>query len=315
MSDELCPAKWKDKGYAYVCDDGKVNPETMFVIKFNALSKGDPYRKYSNQTALFIGGVRGNKQKCQNGDTFPLSYGYGNCPVSPAFVKEWETIEPNDPRREASIMYPEDFVKGYKYGVKGDNVQETGYYQTKVMPVMGRDNNGTIRWSYLLVMYNNLSWSKDDYQYNFCDDMVLIRFAEVLLMDAEINGNKASFDKVRARAGLPAIAMTEENLRNERRWELAFEGVRLGDLRRYGVAYAKAALDKQEGVECYFKGRKSTNHASDFNGGYGARFEITKGFAPIPTEQINLSAGAGEEYKFKQNAGYEGADEYTGWIE
>ena len=315
MSDELCPAKWKDKGYAYVCDDGKVNPETMFVIKFNALSKGDPYRKYSNQTALFIGGVRGNKQKCQNGDTFPLSYGYGNCPVSPAFVKEWETIEPNDPRREASIMYPSDFVKGYKYGVKGDNVQETGYYQTKVMPVMGRDNNGTIRWSYLLVMYNNLSWSKDDYQYNFCDDMVLIRFAEVLLMDAEINGNKASFDKVRARAGLPPIALTEENLRNERRWELAFEGVRLGDLRRYGVAYAKAALDKQEGVECYFKGRKSTNHASDFNGGYGQRFEITKGFAPIPTEQINLSAGAGEEYKFKQNAGYEGSEEYTGWIE
>ena len=37
--------------------------------------------------------------------------------------------------------------------------------------------------------------------------------------------------------------------------------------------------------------------------------------APIPTEQINLSAGAGEEYKFKQNAGYEGSEEYTGWIE
>lgn len=74
-------------------------------------------------------------------------------------------------------------------------------------------------------------------------------------------------------------------------------------------------MDKQEGVECYFKGNKSTNHASDFNGGYGQRFEITKGFAPIPTEQINLSAGAGEEYKFKQNAGYESSDEYTGWIE
>ena len=289
LSDDLCPVKWKDKGYEYVCDDRGVNPETMFVIKFNTQSKSDPYRRYSNQTALFIGGVRGNKQKCQNGDTFPLSYGYGNCPVSPAFVKEWEEAEPDDPRREASIMAPTDFVKGYKYGVKGDNVQETGYYQTKVMPVMGRDNNGTIKWSYLLVMYDNLSWSKDDYQYNFCDDMVLIRFAEVLLMDA--------------------------NLRNERRWELAFEGLRLGDLRRYGVEYAKAALDKQEGVECYFKGKKSTNHASDFNGGYGKRFEITKGFAPIPNEQLNLSAGAGEEYKFKQNAGYESADEYTGWIE
>ena len=79
--------------------------------------------------------------------------------------------------------------------------------------------------------------------------------------------------------------------------------------------YAKAALDKQEGVECYFKGNKSTNHASDFNGGYGHRFEITKGFAPIPNEQMNLSAGAGEEYRFKQNPGYESADEYTGWKE
>ena len=110
------------------------------------------------------------------------------------------------------------------------------------------------------------------------------------------------------RDAVPRLAHARREARRIRR-------VRLGDLRRYGVAYAKAALDKQDGVECYFKGRKSTNHASDFNGGYGQRFEITKGFAPIPTEQINLSAGAGEEYKFKQNAGYEGADEYTGWIE
>lgn len=316
MADDLCPAKWKDKGYEYVCDDGKVNPESMFVIKFNTLSKSEPYRRYSNQTALFIGGVRGDKKDCQNGYTFPLSYGYGNCPVSPAFIEEWAAIEPDDPRREASILGIEDFVAGkHKPGRKGDNVQETGYFQTKVMPVMGRDNSGKIRWSYLFVMYDKLNWLKDDYQYGFCDDMVLIRFAEVLLMDAEINGNKESFDRVRARAGLPAIALTQENIRNERRWELAFEGVRLGDLRRYGEEYAKAALDKQDGVVCYFKGKKSTNHASDYNGGYGNRFAITKGFAPIPTAQIDLSAGAGEEYKFKQNPGYESAEEYTGWVE
>jgi hypothetical protein len=166
-------------------------------------------------------------------------------------------------------------------------------------------------------MYPGLVWSsgnEDNMQLNLIDYLVMIRFAEVLLMDAELNGNQASFDAVRARAGLPSKPLTDENLRNERRWELAFEGVRYGDMRRYGESYAVAALNKQDGVACYNSGVQGTNHASQFNGGYGARYSKTKGFVALPSAQISLSASAGPEYQYKQNEGWGTSDsEFAGW--
>jgi hypothetical protein len=142
----------------------------------------------------------------------------------------------------------------------------------------------------------------------------MIRFAEVLLMDAELNNSQESFNAVRARAGLPSKPLTEENLRNERRWELAFEGVRYGDMRRYGETYAVAALDKQDGVACYNSGVQGTNHASTFNGGYGNRYSKTKGFVALPSAQISLSASAGPQYKYTQNEGWGSTDsEFAGW--
>jgi hypothetical protein len=107
-------------------------------------------------------------------------------------------------------------------------------------------------------------------------------------MDSELNGNQASFDAVRARAGLPSKPLTDENLRNERRWELAFEGVRYGDMRRYGEAYAVAALNKQDGVDCYNSGVKGTNHATQFNGGYGTRYSKTKGLLPFHLHRFHF---------------------------
>ena len=132
-------------------------------------------------------------------------------------------------------------------------------------------------------------------------------------MDAEINGNQASFDRVRARAGLPSRPINDENIRNERRWELNFEGVRFEDMRRYGESYAVTALNKQEGVRIWNLGVEDKNTASKYNGGYGERYKATKGFISIPSSQISLSAGAGEEYKFKQNEGWGSQYDFSGW--
>ena len=309
VEDELSP--WKGNGYEYVNNDGGVNPEAMFIIKFNTQPSWGTTIGYSNQTALFMG-VRGQSN---DSDHFPFGTGWGMCPVSPALVADWKATEPNDPRLDASIISVDKW--NYTYG--GDsNIQETGYYQTKTMPVIGRKSDGSGFWkSYVNEMYPGLVWSEgneDNFQLNLIDDMVMIRFAEVLLMDAELNGNQASFDAVRARAGLPSKPITEENIRNERRWELAFEGVRYNDMRRYGESYATAALDKQEGVACYNSGVKGTNHASQFNGGYGSRYSKTKGFVALPSAQISLSASAGAEYQYAQNEGWGTTDsEFAGW--
>ena len=311
IEDEANP--WHGKGYKWVEDDGARNPEAMFVIKFNTQPSWSTTIGYANQTALFMG-VR--EQSYSNGECMPFGQGWGMCPVSPALVSDWKAIEPNDQRLDASVLPVEKFKGPYEYG--GDSfIQETGYYHTKNMPVMAySEEQEKYMKSFTNVMFPNLTWSsgnEDNYQLNSVNDMVLIRFAEVLLMDAEINGSQASFDRVRARAGLPSKPLNEENIRNERRWELNFEGVRFNDLRRYGEDYAVKALNKQEGVKVWHLGVEGTNNASKFNGGYGERYKATKGFIPLPSAQISLSAGAGEEYKFTQNAGWGAQYDFSGW--
>ena len=133
-------------------------------------------------------------------------------------------------------------------------------------------------------------------------------------MDAELNGNQESFNAVRARAGLDPKPVTMENIQAERRWELAFEGIRFNDLRRYGEDYAVAALDKQNGVKIWNIGVEATNDVAKYNGSYGQRYKDTQGFAPLPEAQIALSAGAGIEYKYEQNPGWgTAAAEFQGW--
>ena len=60
-------------------------------------------------------------------------------------------------------------------------------------------------------------------------------------------------------------------------------------------------------------GVEGTNNASKYNGGYGARYSATKGFVPLPSSQISLSAGAGEQYKFSQNEGWGSQFDFPGW--
>ncbi len=83
-------------------------------------------------------------------------------------------------------------------------------------------------------------------------DLVLIRFADVLLMQSELKGDATGMNKVRERAGLPAIGYSLQALQNERRWELALEGTRWNDIRRWHIA--AAALQKQIGTPIYIAG-------------------------------------------------------------
>ena len=93
--------------------------------------------------------------------------------------------------------------------------------------------------------------------YNSGDDGVnypIIRYADVLLMfsEASIGGisgdvpvnntsidGTATFNQVRARAGLPAKTLTMENLMKERAFEFCGEYIRKYDLMRWGVLQTK----------------------------------------------------------------------------
>lgn len=287
----------KGKGLGWVENDGAVNPETMFAIKFSNFPSWSTTIGYSNQYVLHFG-LRGGQDYAK---TFPFGQGWGAGPVNPTIWNDWKAAEPTDVRRDASIINLPVELPNYAKGGWSDFVQETDYWQKKYTPVTAKKSDGTYTSSYSTLMYT----TAENFQLDNTQDLVLIRLADVYLMHSELTETNTYMNKVRERAGLAPKPYTLANIQNERRWELAFEGTRWNDIRRWGIA--ADLLEKQVGVPTYFKG-VSVNNKS-FGGGYKARYAATKGFFPIPENQIALSEGV-----LVQNEGWgTSAAEYTGW--
>lgn len=298
------------KGLKWVEDDNGINPESMFAIKFNKQASWNTTIGYANGIALHFG-VRGGQDYA---NTFPFGQGWGAGPVAPNLVKDWKTTEPTDKRLEATVQ---DWSTNprFVYGGTADYVQETGYYGKKWSPICAK-NDGTFsdgdgkQPAYVAcfetLMYPG-NWDisgENNFQLSNIHDLVLIRFADVLLMQSELKEDVTGINKVRARAGLDPIAgYSLRALQNERRWEFACEGLRWNDIRRWHIAAQALAL--QEGQPTYYCGNPDTNTAH--NGGYAARYNATAGFAKMPDTQIALGV-------VQQNDGWTDAScEYTGW--
>ena len=306
------------QGLAWVENDNGINPESMFAIKFNKQASWNTTIGYSNGFALHFG-VRGG-QDIKN--TFPFGQGWGAGPVAPNLVKDWKVAEPNDIRLKATICDVNDTKEMPNYGRGGwaDFVQETDYYAKKWSPIACK-NDGTIPGSdgnpapeyafcFETCMYGMTGGQQGGYGNNFqldnIHDQVLIRFADVLLMQSELKEDVTGINKVRARAGLdPISTYTLKALQDERRWEFACEGIRWNDIRRWHIA--SVALDKQEGQDIYYCGSPAKNEAASHNGGYSVRYNATAGFQKMPDTQVALGTVV-------QNEGWTGADsEYGGW--
>ena len=295
----------KGQNLKWVEDDNAVNPESMFAVKFNKMASWQTTIGYANGYALHFG-VRGGQAYA---NTFPFGQGWGAGPVATNLATDWKNAEPYDKRFDASIQNLKD-LPAYTKGGWEDFVQETDYYGKKLSPVTSKkkDDSGDYWCTFENEMYPG-NWEisqEENFQLNNIHDMVLIRFAEVLLMQSELKQDVAGINKVRARAGLAALpSYSLEALQRERRWELAFEGLRFNDIRRWHIA--ASALEKQTDQDCYYCGRPDKNSAH--NGGYAARYNATAGFQKIPETEIILSEGA-----FKQNAGWtDSSSEYIDW--
>ena len=148
--------------------------------------------------------------------------------------------EPNDPRKTMTFFFPGDSAaQGWPYpgtvGTPGVAEWVAGFYPTKkfVDPAVKSPVPGLL----------------DD------QDYVLLRYADVKLMYAEAQNEAVGPDAsvyqqvndVRARPGvnMPALpaGLSQDSMRvrirHERRVELALEGTRYFDLRRWGIAKAK----------------------------------------------------------------------------
>ncbi len=290
------------RSLTYASDNGARNPESMFVVKFSNFSDWGVKRGYSNQYELYFA-LRG-LQPLENTYPFAGGWGQGNS-VPKSFVDQWKADEPNDLRLGASVMNIEKEVVplGYKRG-QWDFVMESNYWGKKYNGVTAKADDGSIKNDYSVVMYGN----NDNNQLSHNDDLIFIRFADVLLMMSELTEDAQYMNEVRARAYLPPVSYSLENLQKERRHELAFEGLRWNDMRRWGAAYAKAGLETQVGVPIYNFGEPATQKPLSPKG-YGGRYDETKGFFPIPQSQIEISEG-----QLNQVEGYKnGQGLYTGW--
>lgn len=138
-------------------------------------------------------------------------------------------------------------------------------------------------------MYGEEGWGNNNYmQTGNIHPLNVIRFADVLLMQSELTGTVDGINQVRRRAGLSSISSYSlAALQQERRWELAFEGVRWNDMRRWGDDYCMQALDKQMGVSIYNEGVKTTNplgiseYAADQRP-YSEKYADNRGFFAKP---------------------------------
>ncbi|MFW5753888.1 MAG: RagB/SusD family nutrient uptake outer membrane protein [Marinilabiliaceae bacterium] len=309
------------KDLEYASDEGAQNPETMFMIKFSNYADWDVPRGYSNQYQLYFA-LRGLQPLDK---TFPFAGGWGQGNSVPkSLVDQWQADEPDDPRLWASIIdinkevmdsipnedYPENsddpYVQtGYLRG-QWDFVMESNYWGKKIIGITAEDEEGNLVNDYSVIQHG----TTNNNQLSHIDDLVYIRFADVLLMMSELTEDAQYMNQVRERAGLDPVSYSLENIQKERRYELAFEGVRWNDMRRWGDAYTKENLQDQVGVKVYNFGAPDTHeHDSGDENGYAKRYDETRGFFPIPEQQIELSDGQLEQVDgFKDGNGL-----YTGW--
>ena len=137
-------------------------------------------------------------------------------------------------------------------------------------------------------------------------NIIKMRYADVLLMyaEAKIELNqidasvKAAIDQVRARVGMPAITLAPQAqmidlIRNERTVELALEGLRLADIRRWRIAH-QVMPGTVGGIDVIQGGNKVT-----LRGLWQRVFNAQRDYLwPIPTTERDLNGA------LQQNPGY-----------
>ncbi|WP_319502169.1 RagB/SusD family nutrient uptake outer membrane protein [uncultured Draconibacterium sp.] len=249
---------------------GKGNEEVVFAQKFNSTS--DYNGNTDGNRWLVMMGMRGTNFS-------PYGKGWGACTVNSQFV---ESYAAGDERITASVI---DLVgEGIESSFNMDDQREyTGYTVKKYTPTALPDGTSD-------------TGGAKDFQISQDQDYILIRYADVLLMAAELGSSNALdyFNQVHTRAGLEAVSsVSESDIMNERKFEFAFEGLRYWDLLRTGVDNAADAIAAAS--QTVVSGGVEEQVTYDVS-----KFMATKGFMQIPNTQITLSNGT-----LTQNPGWE----------
>ncbi len=261
---------------------GDGNAETVLAMKFtsstdyNGNNDGNSWMRMIGMRSLNFA---------------PYGKAWGGLTVNPEFVAEFGN---GDTRRTASIidMEGEGITKSADWNASYvDQREYTGYTVKKYSPLCYADGTSASKED-----------GSGDFQTSQHQDYVIMRYADVLLMAAELGSSNAQsyFNQVRQRAYTSEgelssfyteVAATKENIMQERKLEFAFESINYWDVLRQGIDKAAELLALEADVMSGGVEDKVIITAD--------RIKATKGLSQIPTNQITLSDGV-----LKQNPGW-----------
>lgn len=232
--------------------------EILFSIQYmgeaeGALGKGEGNFVQTHYAPIVpeVGGLGGGWQSLLHTTTIRDKYYMKDgLPIdrSPLYNPD-SVFERRDPRLEMTFMIP-----GYRKVGENDSVPYSTFrgiplrhdhlehQGERLTQIPGAAGMGTKKW------VNEV----DDtgFSNNFSTDLILVRYADVLLMYAEAKNEAegpveavyTAVNKVRARAGMPDFPegltkdQMREEIRHERDVEFAMEGIRYNDLIRWRIA-------------------------------------------------------------------------------
>ena len=295
---------------------GNGNCEEMFQVQYMNSGgwSGNIQMGFTNQVSLYTGLRNGNDSEGnENGkeNTMPFGQGWGQGIVNATLWDDWSD---DDPRKKATILNAPEECKKFVFVTNCS--EDAGLYNKKWMPITcskshWNDMNSVYTWwgVYRTEQTSAANNNKNSFQGDHYADMILLRLADVMLMHSELTGTADQMNKVRARAGLPATTYSWKNIKDERRWELACEGIRYNDLRRWsgrngGIdCEAAVALQRQDGSRVNYAGHWTVMRHGQGVGGssWAQRYADTDGFVMIPPSQISI---VNDEAVLKQNPGW-----------
>lgn len=267
--------------------------EVVWVVKFNNDQNWNNSNINGNKFIVNLGLRNVTKYA-------PYGNGWGACPMTPYANSFFRS---GDSRSTATIINCTD-IGAFKEQITTDCMDYTGLVNKKYCPLIFTDGT-SMPAAETTVDGGNMQTNQDQ-------NWILIRYADVLLMAAELGSANAMqyFNQVRDRAygaGVynVAAAPTREQIWNERRAEFMGEGIRYFDLRRQGMDAFVAAQMGQANANGQVSGTPVTVYnnkvATTISDTYVENnIRSKRGFFQIPYSQITLSGNV-----YKQNAGWE----------
>ena len=304
---------------------GNSSKETLFANKHN-LKSNWTYTWWSNTVSQFYSPSADNYDQEQS---YPFGTGWGAGPVSPAMIKDWQewsskqqyldgysedprltgsvwSYEAIDPNNTSNVIFDRRLdANEPAYTVSYRYYEQTGYFNKKYINIKAVDTDGNIK-PFSLVMFPDISKQTSQSLLQI-QDLITMRFADVLLMQSELEQTPDGLNRVRARSHLAPVAYSLEAIKNERRFELAFENIRWWDLLRWSgpsLEEAGLALNKQNDFTLINAAELKAMVHYD----YAARLKQTQGYWPIPQTEIDLSNGV-----LVQNPGWDAAALFRDW--